>query len=162
MSTHQVALLSAANHAIPDILVRVSTRRRTLRLMSYTDLLTTTTKKPLDAVVEALRAAVERRGITVSAVIDHAAAAAAVGQSIPGETVVIFGNPAVGTAVMVADPRAGLDLPLRVLIREAGAGTELLYRDPRRLGDQFDLSIVRSTLDVLAEVLQAVVSEASV
>jgi hypothetical protein len=30
-------------------------------------------------------------------------------------------------AVMVADPRAGLDLPLRVLVRETDAGTELLY-----------------------------------
>jgi uncharacterized protein (DUF302 family) len=74
---------------------------------------------------------------------------------------VIFGNPAVGTAVMAADPRAGLDLPLGVLIREAEAGTELLYLDPRRLGDEFDLSTVRLTLDALAEVLQSVVAEAS-
>jgi uncharacterized protein (DUF302 family) len=73
--------------------------------MSHAELLSTTTNNALDAVVAALRAAVERRGITVSAVIDHAAAAEAVGQTIPGETVVIFGNPAVGTAVMVADPR---------------------------------------------------------
>jgi uncharacterized protein (DUF302 family) len=129
--------------------------------MSHAELLSTTTNNALDAVVAALRAAVERRGITVSAVIDHAAAAEAVGQTIPGETVVTFGNPAVGTAVMAADPRAGLDLPLGVLIREAEAGTELLYLDPRRLGDEFDLSTVRLTLDALAEVLQSVVAEAS-
>jgi uncharacterized protein (DUF302 family) len=47
--------------------------------MSHAELLSTTTNKALDAVVAALRAAVERRGITVSAVIDHAAAAEEVG-----------------------------------------------------------------------------------
>jgi uncharacterized protein (DUF302 family) len=74
---------------------------------------------------------------------------------------VIFGDPAFGTAVMVADPCAGLDLWLRVLIREAAAGTELLYRDARRLGDEFDLSTVQRTRDALAEALQSVASEAS-
>ena len=62
---------------------------------------------------------------------------------------------------MVADPRAGLDLPLRILIRETDTGTELVYRDPRKLDDDFDLSTVQRTLDVLAGVMQSVVSEAS-
>ena len=61
---------------------------------------------------------------------------------------------------MVADPRAGLELPLRVLIRELETGAELLYRDPRHLADTFDLARVRGTLEQLAGVLQAVVSEA--
>ncbi|WP_344791413.1 DUF302 domain-containing protein [Gryllotalpicola daejeonensis] len=119
------------------------------------------TAKTVDDAVAALRAAVERRGITVSAVIDHAAAAQSAGVALAGETVVIFGNPSVGTAVMLADARAGLDLPLRVLVRETATGAELLYRDPHVLADEFDLSTTTETLDALAGVLAAVTAEAA-
>jgi uncharacterized protein (DUF302 family) len=121
----------------------------------------TSTSKTVDDAALALRAAVERRGITVSAVIDHAAAARAAGLTLAGETVVIFGNPAVGTTVMLADARAGLDLPLRVLVRETAAGSELLYRDPRRLADDYELSAAKETLEALAGVLEAVTAEAA-
>ncbi|GAB3394399.1 hypothetical protein GCM10027568_24960 [Humibacter soli] len=116
--------------------------------------------KTFDEVLTALRAAVERRGITVMAEIDHAAAARDVGQQLAEETVVIFGNPAVGTAIMTADPRAGLDLPLRVLVREQQVGAELVYRDPRSLADEFDVGAAIDTLETLAHVLDAIASDA--
>lgn len=119
------------------------------------------TAKTVDDAVAALRAAVERRGITVSAVIDHAAAAQSAGLALAGETVVIFGNPSVGTAVMLADARAGLDLPLRVLVRGTGAGAELFYRDPRGLAGEYRLSTATETLEALAGVLDAVTAEAA-
>ena len=49
----------------------------------------------------------------------------------------IFGNPALGTPAMQADPLAGLFLPLRVLVYRDGAGQVwLAYEDPAdMLGD---------------------------
>jgi len=124
------------------------------------ELISKQTAKDVVAAVAALRAAVEARGITVSAVIDHAEAARGAGLSLPGETVVIFGNPSVGTAVMAADARAGLDLPLRVLVREVDGGSELVYRDPRALARDFDLAAADATLATLSKVLDAVTDEA--
>ena len=58
----------------------------------------------------------ERRGVRLFAVIDHADAAREAGLALPDEVVVIFGNPALGTKLMQHNARAGIDLPLRILI----------------------------------------------
>ena len=38
------------------------------------------------------------------------------GLELPDEVVLVFGDPAVGTALMQTDPRVGIELPLRILI----------------------------------------------
>src|SRR6516225_7643589 len=56
------------------------------------------------------------KGLKVFAVIDQSAEASQVGLKLRDTTLVLFGNPAAGTPVMVAAPLAALDLPLKVLI----------------------------------------------
>ncbi|PJJ98523.1 hypothetical protein CO611_06510 [Lysobacteraceae bacterium NML03-0222] len=78
----------------------------------------------------ALRTQLESHGITVFALIDHAAAAEKAGLSMPPTQVLVFGNPRGGTPLMLAYPDLALDLPVRVLIRQNHAGkTEVLWRD---------------------------------
>lgn len=78
----------------------------------------------------ALRTQLESRGITVFALIDHAAAAEKAGLSMPPTQVLVFGNPRGGTPLMLAYPDLALDLPVRVLIRQNTEGrTEVLWRD---------------------------------
>ncbi|MDO5610424.1 MAG: DUF302 domain-containing protein [Pseudomonadota bacterium] len=72
--------------------------------------------------VAALKAAFAARGITVFALIDHAAAAADAGQAMPRTQVIVFGNPKAGTPLMQAHPDLALDLPMRVLVRETVPG----------------------------------------
>ncbi len=70
--------------------------------------------------LERLLAAVERRELTVFAVVDHAAGARAVGLELEDETVVLFGNARAGTPLMQDDRTVGIELPLRLLVwREA-------------------------------------------
>ncbi|MGH1524470.1 DUF302 domain-containing protein [Leifsonia sp. L25] len=113
---------------------------------------------PVAATVTALHRELDARGIPVFATIDHAAGAGSVGLHLSDEVVVVFGNPAVGTRLMQADPRSGIDLPLRILIWDQDGSTNIAYEDPHRLADRFDLEPVDETLDVMAGLLRQLVA----
>ena len=68
--------------------------------------------------VQYLLSAFKKQNIKVFAIIDQRKEAIAVGLEIPPTTLIIFGNPKVGTPLMIAEPLSGLDLPLKVLISE--------------------------------------------
>lgn len=80
------------------------------------------------------------KGVKVFAVIDQRAEARAVGLELRETTLIIFGNPAAGTGVMVAAPLAALDLPLKVLVwAEPDQGTCVSYTEPAALAERYDL-----------------------
>ena len=72
-------------------------------------------------------AAIGSAGLTIFARIDHAENARAVGLAMPPTTLLIYGNARGGTPIMLASPRSALDLPLRVLVRQAGAGAVIAF-----------------------------------
>ncbi|WP_159601071.1 DUF302 domain-containing protein [Agromyces humi] len=124
-----------------------------------TNLVETTTGRSVPEVIDALRAGLARRGIHVFAVIDHAAAAREAGLELHDETVVIFGDPRVGTALMVADARVGIDLPLRILAWSDGQRTHVASHDPRSLADSYDLAPANETIGRLGGLLAQLVTE---
>jgi uncharacterized protein (DUF302 family) len=84
--------------------------------------------------MDRLETIVKEKGMTVFARIDHQANATGAGMDMPAAQVLIFGKPEAGTKMMQADVRAGLDLPLRVLVYAGDDGrAHLLYHDPRAL-----------------------------
>lgn len=87
-------------------------------------------------------ALLQDRGITLFADIDQQAAAALSGMSLRPTRVLLFGNPLVGTPIMHSNPRAALELPLKVVIWEDGGGkTYLDYIDPTVvLRSQYEIS----------------------
>jgi len=92
------------------------------------------------ATIAAIRSAAEAKGATVSAIVDHAAAARSAGLTMPDTQVIIFGNPRAGTPLMLATPDVALDLPLRVLVRDDGApGSVVSWQDPDYVRDRFSL-----------------------
>lgn len=75
--------------------------------------------------------ALTARQAAVFAVIDHAAGARAAGLALEPTTVVVFGDPKAGTAVMQARQTAGIDLPLKILVwRDEAGAVWLSYNDP--------------------------------
>ncbi len=80
----------------------------------------------LDRLTQAIKAA----GMTVFATIDHQEAANGVGMSIPPTTVLVYGNPRGGTPIMLQFPRAALDLPLTLLVREEPVGRVIVSFHP--------------------------------
>jgi uncharacterized protein (DUF302 family) len=77
---------------------------------------------PFTDTVQRLLAAFSEKGIKVFVVIDQQAEAHAVGLVMPPTTLIIFGSPKAGTPIMLANPRAGIDLPLKVLVCELQPG----------------------------------------
>jgi uncharacterized protein (DUF302 family) len=85
----------------------------------------------LATTLERLTKALETKGVTIFAVIDHAAGAASIGLPMRPTTLVIFGNPAAGTPLMQMAQTAGIDLPLKALVWQDADGTVRLgYNDP--------------------------------
>ena len=123
-----------------------------------------TSKRSASGYAETTRAlvdAIERRGLTVFDRIDHAAAAREVGMELADEEVVLFGNPRGGTPLMQADPRIGIELPLRMLVWREGEAVLLGYRDPRELSGTYDVGSAQSTLEQMARLLDELTSEAA-
>jgi uncharacterized protein (DUF302 family) len=72
----------------------------------------------VDETVSKLKTAIESKGLTLFAHIDHSAAARQAGLRMQPAHVLIFGNARAGTPSMVVSPLLALDLPLKVLIWE--------------------------------------------
>ena len=84
----------------------------------------------LETVWKRLLNAIESAKIPVFSIVDHKQNAVEAGLDMTGARVITFGNPAVGTALMLEAPEAALDLPLRILAVETPQGVCLLWNDP--------------------------------
>ena len=87
-----------------------------------TGLVTVVSKHDVATTTDKLIAALEEKGLTLFARIDHAAGAAKAGMTLAPTELVIFGSPKVGTALMHCGQTAAIDLPLKALIWQDGEG----------------------------------------
>ena len=121
------------------------------------DVTTKSSSRSVADTVSRFTAMLEEKGVRVFDVIDQAAAARDVGQDLRETVLVIFGNPAAGTPVMVASPMAALDLPLKVLVWDDSGETKVSYYSPasvaRRHGLSAELSKALAVIDPLTDAL---------
>lgn len=108
-----------------------------------------------------LVAAAEGAGAKVFAVIDHAAGAESIGSELPGATLVIFGNPKIGTPIMKSNLAAGLDLPIRVLIWDDGGKTKIGYLDPQVLKERYNIEGADEALKMMGSALGKLTGKAA-
>ncbi len=111
--------------------------------------------------MSALLEAIERRGLTVFARIDHAAAAGEAGLELAEEEVVLFGSPRAGTPLMQRDRGIGIELPLRMLVWRDGEDVFLGHLDPRELAGAYDVAPLQTTLEQMAALLAELAAEAA-
>jgi len=109
--------------------------------------------------VVALQKELNSRGITIFATIDHKKAAEAVGESMPPATVLIVGNPKVGTALMQENPRFAIELPLKILIYEENKTVKIRYEKIAATGEKYHIKQTFSTAEKIdAAMLQLIKS----
>ena len=124
---------------------------------SHADITTKNSPWSVTDTVERLSALMVERHLTIFATIDQRAAARSVGQELRETVLIMFGNPAAGTPVMDAEPLAGLDLPLKVLVWDDGGRTRVSYLSPTALAARYALSESLATplagIDQLSDLL---------
>lgn len=76
----------------------------------------------VDEIVEKLKGILQAKGITLFALVDHSGEAEKAGLKMPPTKLLIFGNPAGGTPLMLAAPSIAIDLPLKILVSEDAQG----------------------------------------
>ena len=97
-------------------------------------LITKPSKYSVSETVSRFQEAVKQReggGFVVFTVIDHAAAGKKFGIDMKPRTVVVFGNPKLGTPVMIKTPKLAIDVPPKALVWEDDEGKVWLsYNSP--------------------------------
>jgi uncharacterized protein (DUF302 family) len=136
------------------------------RSLRMDDLLTITSKLGVRETMDRFEAAARARNLMIFARVNHAAGAAKAGLSLRPMELLLFGDPGVGTPLMQADARIGIDLPLRALAWEDEDGHTLLATtDPRQLsrrrgigGAGPDRAVARMT-EALTSLMRAAVAQ---
>jgi uncharacterized protein (DUF302 family) len=105
-----------------------------------TQITTKVSPRSVTETVSRLTELLAAKSVKVFAVIDQTAEASQVGMQLRETTLVVFGNPAAGTPVMVAAPLVALDLPLKVLIWDDAGQTKVTYYGPAALAARYDLN----------------------
>jgi uncharacterized protein (DUF302 family) len=110
--------------------------------------------------VERVERALAAAGMKVFARIDQAAEAHAVELALRPATVILFGNPRVGTPVMADRPTAAIDLPLKALLWEDElGGAWLTYNAPALLVRRHGVApALAAQLEPAGELLERAVS----
>ena len=77
----------------------------------------------VDETVARIRADIASKGILFFQAVDQAQLAAKAGIKLRPSTLLEFGNPPLGAQFLTANPNAGLDWPVRLLITQDESGT---------------------------------------
>ena len=129
---------------------------------SASQLVTQPSKYSVSETIDRLSSVLEAKGIKPIARIDHSSAARAAGQELRPTTVLLFGNPKLGTPLMRANPAAAIDLPMRVVAFEDASGHVMVgYTAPTTLKSRHSLSGVDAELDAMTKALEAFVAAAT-
>lgn len=118
-------------------------------------LVTTESDEPFDATVERITTAIEENdALTLVATVDHAANAASVGLDLPPTTLLLFGNPNLGTPLMQASRSVAIDLPQKMLVWEEEGTVFVTYNDPQYLAARHGIEDREEILDTIAGALE--------
>lgn len=115
--------------------------------------------KEVSDLVEALKTEIENNDLKVFSVIDHGKAAQEINEDLLPVTVVIFGNPEVGTKLMQCDPRMGIELPLKILVWQGkGNKSHIGFWNTGDYAEYYELDHCKEVLKNINEKLHLIVN----
>ncbi len=114
-------------------------------------------KMTLDRLEDVFKA----KGITIFTRIDHAAGAASIGETMPPTELMLFGNPRLGTPLMMLNREVGFDLPMKALAWEDADGKVwLAVTNPAELNQVYALAGADGVIEKMSEAIKALTAKA--
>ena len=118
----------------------------------------------VDETVARLQDEIAARDLNTMMVLDHAANATSVDQTLLPTKLILFGNPRVGTQLMQSQQTVAIDLPQKFLVwEEAGGAVHVAYNDPAYLGTRHAIAdrdeLLGRVSGILAEIASSTTNE---
>ena len=111
--------------------------------------------------VSRLKADIDGKGIRFFNAIDHMQLGAGANLSIRRSTLLLFGNPPLGVQFLQANPLAGLDWPVRMLVTEDEDGTVWIsWTDFRFIAARYQLQDRDAQIAMASDVAASIASAA--
>ena len=115
----------------------------------------------VNTTTDRLIAVIIKAGATVFARINHQKGAIEAGLEMQPATVVLFGNPKLGTPIMNANPRAAIDLPIKILIWSENGKTQIGALAPSALKARYSIEGVEKPFAKMGGALNKFISAAA-
>ncbi len=113
----------------------------------------------VDTVIERLKQAIKDSPASLMTVFDPQENADQAGMDLPPTTVLVFGNPALGTPLLRKHRTLALDLPQRMLVYDDNGTTKIVHNDPAHLFDRHGVDD-EETQNKIADLLHGLVQQA--
>jgi beta-galactosidase len=110
-------------------------------------------KETIDRIENFLR----ERNVTIFGRIDHGAGARQAGFDMQDEELLIFGNPKIGTDLILDNPAIGIDLPLKILAWSDDSGTKVGHHKLESLFEKYGVHN-KAVISNMTETVRAIVT----
>ncbi len=98
----------------------------------------------------------DEKKISIFAEIDHSKNARDVNLNLENSCLIIFGNPLVGTYILMENGEAGIDLPLKILIWSKNGKTTITHHDPEGLRVKYSLNDQNHSLEKIENLYRGI------
>lgn len=102
--------------------------------------------------IEKIKKALHQKNITIFAEIDHQQQAQKANLQLSKATLLIVGNPKVGTLLMQENVEFAIELPLKILVSEKGDKVYVSYKKITPLADEYQLNKHQKTIDLMKKI----------
>ncbi|MFM9853137.1 MAG: DUF302 domain-containing protein [Sphingomonadaceae bacterium] len=113
----------------------------------------------IDETVERLKADIAAKGIKFFTEIDQSQLGAGANIAIRPSKLILFGNPPLGVQFLTANPYAGLDWPVRMLIlQEADGSVSVAWTDFGYIAKRYSITNRKAQFTMASEVAASIAS----
>lgn len=127
----------------------------TLTACKHSIMNTTESKFSFEQTLEILQNEIKAKDMGIMQVIRHDKLAQKNNLDLNPTAVIIFGNPKVGTALMLESPDIAYELPLRFLVYEKDGKTFVSYKSPKEY-ENLGIKKNKQVLDKMQNALQSI------
>lgn len=126
-----------------------------------TNLIIKLSQNSVSETIDKLEKILKSKGITVFLRLDHAQGAHKVGNNLRPTQLLIFGNPKLGSPLMMQQQSIAIDLPLKVSVWEDEAGKVwLAYNNPKNMAVRHQVKTNHPVIIKMTQVLNKLTNHA--